>query len=109
MRGTRHTLLLFAGVNHQSHSWSRLAELADWIDSSLGAEIGVWFAASDSEQVPSELRPRTVVDAEGTLHRGYGAERECVYLIRPDGYIGYRGAPATRSALDGYLTRILTF
>jgi hypothetical protein len=47
-----------------------------------------------------------VLDPELALHHRYGAEEECLYLIRPDGYVGYRSQPADRAALAGYLARL---
>jgi hypothetical protein len=29
-------------------------------------------------------------DPDGAAHRRYGAGSECLFLVRPDGYIGYR-------------------
>ncbi len=47
-----------------------------------------------------------VLDEEGALHRRYDVRVECLYLIRPDGYVGYRSAPAAPGRLRDYLERI---
>ena len=39
-------------------------------------------------------------DAEGTFREAYGAtEGTAAYLIRPDGYVGFRALPASRDAV----------
>jgi hypothetical protein len=37
-----------------------------------------------------------LVDPDRAVHRRYGATHACWYLIRPDGYVGFRGAPPRR-------------
>jgi 2-polyprenyl-6-methoxyphenol hydroxylase-like FAD-dependent oxidoreductase len=108
LRGPKHTLLLFPGAVHEAKSWRRLAELAQSIEGGLDGLINVYFVAIDPGSVPSNLKAagRLVFDPERSLHYRYGAETECMYLIRPDGYVGYRSEPATASAFHSYLARI---
>ena len=47
------------------------------------------------------------LDPNGDLHRRYRAVQPCLYLIRPDGYIGFRSPTVDREALLGYLDEIL--
>ena len=37
------------------------------------------------------------------MHRDFGAAKSSLYLIRPDGYIGFRNQPASLSDLLEYL------
>ena len=53
-------------------------------------------------------RGSLLFDPEWDLHYRYGAAAECVYLVRPDGYIGYRSQPADGTKLDAYLKTIFT-
>ena len=36
----------------------------------------------------------------------HGARNACLYVVRPDGYIGFRGQPPDADALASYFTRI---
>jgi hypothetical protein len=45
-------------------------------------------------------------DSELNLHHRYGADGECLYLVRPDKYVGYRARPADQASLEAYLPRI---
>ena len=111
IRGPRHTLLLFPGADHEAKSWHRLAELAQSVETGLGDVINIYFVAIEAGSVPSNPKfhgRRVILDPERSLHYRYGAETECVYLIRPDGYVGYRSEPATASAFHDYLRRIFS-
>jgi 2-polyprenyl-6-methoxyphenol hydroxylase-like FAD-dependent oxidoreductase len=110
LRGPKHTLLLFPGADHEAKSWQRLAELAQSVERGLGDLINIYFVAIEAASVPSnpKFHGRLVLDPERSLHYRYGAETECLYLIRPDGYVGYRSEPATASALHDYLGRIFS-
>jgi len=59
--------------------------------------------------VLSGTRHRVILDGDRALHDRYGAAKECLYLIRPDGYIGYRSLPANDDKLRAYLQRIFLF
>lgn len=47
-----------------------------------------------------------LLDPGGASHARYGAEGECLYLIRPDGYVGYRALPPLWEPLKEYLGRV---
>ena len=36
----------------------------------------------------------------------YGARAGCLYLVRPDGYVGFRAQPVDPEALLAYLDRL---
>jgi len=91
---TRHTLLvLHAACTPTEHEGDALAEgRGDWLT-----------AVSLADPMPGTVPagwPRP-------LDEVYGTERPCVYLIRPDGYVGMR-APLARAsdALDAYAGRL---
>lgn len=58
--------------------------------------------------MPSDLEGKgeVLLDPRGELHHRYGARYDCVYLIRPDGYIGFRSPPVDSEALQNYLNQI---
>jgi 2-polyprenyl-6-methoxyphenol hydroxylase-like FAD-dependent oxidoreductase len=47
-----------------------------------------------------------VLDPDLVVHHRFGAPAECLYLIRPDGYVGFRSRPADLDSLQDYLGRI---
>jgi 2-polyprenyl-6-methoxyphenol hydroxylase-like FAD-dependent oxidoreductase len=46
-------------------------------------------------------------DPAGALHARLGADRPCLCLVRPDGYLGLRAEPPSLEALQRHLQRIL--
>lgn len=47
-----------------------------------------------------------LVDRDGEVARTFGVRESLVALIRPDGYLGYRGSPHQAGALASYLARV---
>ena len=48
-----------------------------------------------------------LADPTGELHERYAAVAPTVYLIRPDGYVGFRSQPADEQRLLEHLGRYL--
>lgn len=46
-------------------------------------------------------------DPQGVVRKALGAAHSAVYLVRPDGYVGYRGQPIEEAPLLTYLERFL--
>jgi hypothetical protein len=46
-----------------------------------------------------------IVEAVGEFRTAYAATGGSGYLVRPDGYLGFRAAPLTATALRSHLER----
>jgi len=59
-------------------------------------------------ELPEDLsnKGEILLDPRGELHHRYGARNACLYVVRPDGYIGFRSQPPDADALGAYFTRI---
>ena len=55
---------------------------------------------------PIEWDAPVIVDRDHRLHRKYGATSACLYLLRPDGYVGYRASPPNPTRLAAYLKTV---
>ncbi|NUP12159.1 MAG: FAD-dependent oxidoreductase [Polyangiaceae bacterium] len=55
--------------------------------------------------LPDDIR--VLFDVEGDLEARYGADAECLYLLRPDLYVGYRSQPAKLDSLLAHLSKII--
>ncbi len=53
---------------------------------------------------PGSQRRNTLWIRGGELHHRYGARSACLYVVRPDGYIGFRSQPPDPEALKSYFT-----
>ena len=98
----RHRLLLFAG---DTISLARYTELRQYAIQ-LTAEHGTWLRPLlVLHQSPETTHDDglVLIDTTGNLHKSYGARYECMYLIRPDGFIGYRSQPVLPDDFSHYL------
>lgn len=92
--GPRHVLLVFQGIRAESGAF-RVDFLAEeFVPPHLAGRIRPILV---EPQVPIEDSPawraERLSDPTNALHRRFGAEGACVFLIRPDGYIGFRARP----------------
>jgi 2-polyprenyl-6-methoxyphenol hydroxylase-like FAD-dependent oxidoreductase len=108
LRHTGFTLLLFDGAAPTAEGYANLVDIARRASERWGANVRPWIV------VPRRARPpelegveHVLLDAKGALHRRYGAGSECLYLLRPDGYVGFRGQRATWNALEEHLSMLL--
>jgi 2-polyprenyl-6-methoxyphenol hydroxylase-like FAD-dependent oxidoreductase len=109
MRGVHHTLLLFDGGAHTRPGYENLSAIAERASRRAGDEVKVHIVVPRSER-PADItwNGSVLLDDEGALHRRFGAGAECLYLVRPDGYVGFRSQPARWEALEAYLDQIFT-
>jgi len=110
-QGRQHTLLLFGGLPNSDESYQRLAEIEQWALGRYPELLRSYFVqiVPRPGDPPYVLREGPMIlDRNALLHKTYGARGECLYLIRPDGYVGYRSQPADHQKFADYLARIFT-
>lgn len=94
----RHQLLLFSGHKPKPDEIARLADLA--------GELGTLehflriILITDEGHVPG-----AAIDPDGAAHDAYGVTGPACFLVRPDGYIAFRGPLTDSAALRAYLAR----
>lgn len=99
LTGNCHHLLLFAGDRPHKEELSVFAairrDFAAVYPELIQVHTFVRSASTSTQDVIS--------DSEGNVHRDYGADRPCLYLVRPDRYIAYRSAPPDDAAVHRFL------
>lgn len=106
--GSAHTLLLFDGRSDSEDGYERLASIERAVRERWGEVIRTYLVTPRSQR-PAIL-PESIpvlLDPDGDLEKRYGASTECLYLVRPDLYVGYRSQPADLDKLVAYLRTIL--
>jgi 2-polyprenyl-6-methoxyphenol hydroxylase-like FAD-dependent oxidoreductase len=103
---TRHNLLLFVGNDPMPGGDTALRDVAEMAAEGFGALIKVLLIAPESGRTQSWPQQLMVTDPDAAAHRAYGASVPCLYLLRPDRYVGFRSLLPGRSALGGYVSRI---
>lgn len=106
LRGTRHHLVLFAGALATGEAHHQLQALADAAMHAHPDRIESHLIVA--HEVPGDLavKGEILLDPRGELHHRYGARSTCLYVVRPDGYIGFRSQPPDAEALKSYFTQI---
>ncbi len=106
LRGTKHHLVLFAGARATGETHRRLQALADATMHAYPDRIEPHLIVP--HELPEELidNGEILLDPRGELHHRYGARNPCLYVVRPDGYIGFRSQPPDPKALKSYFAQI---
>lgn len=97
----RHQVLIFTGIHPAPHRVEELMQTVSDIDDKAGRLLRARLIRPAGVSASIGL-----VDPESETHHLYGARHECLYLIRPDGYVGFRSQPVDIKALTEYLAKI---
>jgi hypothetical protein len=105
-RGPHSTLLLFDGPAPTDVGYRRMGETARRVRAALGDDVRTCVV------VPDDRRPRALgdvgvfLDPDRDAHHRYAATAESLYLVRPDGYVAFRGQPADARPLLDYVSSV---
>ncbi|OGE20224.1 MAG: hypothetical protein A3J42_03750 [Candidatus Dadabacteria bacterium RIFCSPHIGHO2_12_FULL_53_21] len=103
-KDTRHKLLLFTGALPEDMEFDELRKIRRSIETEYEDMIDVHLIAGTNALPPDFIKMSSVWrDEDLLMHRDFGAAKSSLYLIRPDGYIGFRNQPASLSDLLEYL------
>ncbi len=102
-----HVLLIFQGTEAESGALEVEFRPEEFVSPRLANRIRPILV---EPRVPIEPSPawkaERLADPTNALHRRFGAVGACLYLIRPDAYIGYRCQPLDSFAFREYLKRV---
>ena len=106
LRGTGHTLLLYADGDAVS-AGSSFPRLAALVTERTDGQLNTYAIIPDGvEPTGDGVMPPLVRDSAGQFRAAYGAMGVEAFLIRPDGYVGTRVALPEDGALLDHLNRI---
>ncbi len=100
-----HTLLLMAGAHHEAEEVTKLVGIAAEIEAGYSGLVEPRVVCRDAALAPPA--PLGLADSRGEIHHLLGADSDCLYLVRPDLYIGFRARPAQVEPLRAYLDGVL--
>ncbi len=107
-RSPKHSLLLFDGAGATAAGYDNLDRIARRVRTRYGQNVDVAVVLPGGRKPSGFAWDGAILDdGDGTLHQYFGARSECLYLVRPDGYVGYRSQPADEGKLLAYLEGIL--
>jgi 2-polyprenyl-6-methoxyphenol hydroxylase-like FAD-dependent oxidoreductase len=103
LRGPQHNLLLLTAAG-ETGNLKELSDIRRQVEETYPDLIRVHLIVA-GDSIPTENAEFSSVwlDPAGSVRRTLGAREAAVALVRPDGYLGYRGQPALWEDLRGYL------
>ncbi|MEU1888386.1 FAD-dependent monooxygenase [Micromonospora sp. WMMD987] len=97
--GTRHTLLVYADASAEPAVVAAVPGLCADVRAVTRGEVDVYLLLSPDAGEPGLPAPPVVRDAGGEFRVRYGVAGTALYLIRPDGHVGFRSQPVDADAL----------
>jgi len=104
----RFNVLLFDGRSDSADGYQRFAAIASVLAERFPDAVDVTVITPRTTR-PAELPEKicVVLDPDGELEARYGATTECVYILRPDLYVGYRAQPVDEDKIVAWLKTVL--
>jgi 2-polyprenyl-6-methoxyphenol hydroxylase-like FAD-dependent oxidoreductase len=102
LHGSRHAVLLFAAEHPEAEDMRAFANIHRYMHDGYKDQIDTWLIAR--REVP--WSGSMLLDPDGHAHHAYAAGVPCVYLVRPDGYVGFRSLTPDPLPLLEFLNRI---
>lgn len=108
LHGTSHVLLALTGSEEPDGAARRLAGRVREVRRRFGDAVAPCLVvAGASLTADLDFPGRVLLDPQRAVHQRYAAASDALYLIRPDGYVGYRSQPADEGALCAHLETYL--
>lgn len=102
-RGDYNVLWLCPQGADPAVGYQAFQDLARAADGRYGAVLAWWYVLPPDGYLTPGVVP-VLTDCYGALQRQYGTRRRGgLYVVRPDGFIGYRGALTNHDTLHAYL------
>ncbi|RAV08931.1 oxygenase [Mycolicibacterium sp. GF69] len=102
-RTTQFRLLVFQG-SRRPGAVAQLVEAAQNVRAlGDGLILPIVVTTDDTPSVANSDDIVALSDPASALHATYDADVACLYLVRPDGYVGYRGPLNDHESLHAYL------
>jgi 2-polyprenyl-6-methoxyphenol hydroxylase-like FAD-dependent oxidoreductase len=98
------TLLLFQGNQATPETIGALERIARQVQDAVGAAVLSYFVLAPPAN--GGVVAATLLDPTRTVAHIFGARQALVALVRPDGYLGYRGRLDQPGELASYLARV---
>ena len=107
IKGTKFHFLLFAGINSKENEYIELEKTGMEISHNFKNDIETFMIAAETPPVLPAWQGKVFVDASQYVHKLYGVSSPAIYLIRPDGYIGFKSKSVKLEVLQTFLKRII--
>ncbi len=97
-----HTVLMFSGDHPSSEELRGFENTARYMREGYPDDVQAILVS----RAPIDWPGESVIDLGGTIHHRYGAGLACVYILRPDRYVGFRALTAEPMPVLEYFERV---
>ncbi|MFY1635038.1 FAD-dependent monooxygenase [Solwaraspora sp. WMMB335] len=104
--GTRHTLLVYADASAGEAEVAAVEKLATDVREQSAGEVDSYLLLSPDVAAPPMPSPPVLRDTVGEFRTAYDVCGTALYLIRPDGHVGFRSRPVDAEALRANLHQV---
>ena len=108
LRGPTHTLLLYADSSVDEGEVERFEEVARGVREQCSGLARCYLLVADRAPAPILNGLPVIRDRSDGFRSAYGLAGSGAFLVRPDGYVGFRTSPVDVDALRAYLGRVFT-
>jgi 2-polyprenyl-6-methoxyphenol hydroxylase-like FAD-dependent oxidoreductase len=98
----RHVVLMFTGEQPSSENLRGFENTARYMHEGYAEGVQTILVSRAAMDWPGEK----IVDVDGAIHHRYGAGLPCVYILRPDRYVGFRALSAEPMPVLEYFGRL---
>jgi hypothetical protein len=103
LRGSSQTLLLYADSSLDENEIVRFEELSRGVRERCSGLVRSYLLLAEGAPTPSLDGLPVIRDLGGEFRSAYGVAGSAAYLVRPDGYVGFRASPVDEGALRAHL------
>ncbi len=103
LRGTTHVLIADVRGNSEAQIAALISKVSDWRKAYAEFAETVRVIAIGDEAITPPPGVVVAVDSNNEFTKTYRTGEAAAFLVRPDGYIGWRGSRWTDTGLEEYL------
>lgn len=100
---SNHILVFFDGNNYTLSGYKKFLELITICNEVFNKFIDILLITTNQDEITCIDKKYVLLDTDNSLHLKFAAFSECLYLIRPDGFISYRALPVSVDHFKKYL------
>ncbi|WP_433759450.1 FAD-dependent monooxygenase [Nocardia sp. CA-135398] len=97
-----HTILIYADETSTATDLRELEQLADAAKVAAHGHLDAYLIAAPRADVAETILP-LIRDTAGKFAQSYSARQGSVFVVRPDGYLGFARRPASSADVTDYL------
>lgn len=107
VKEVKFSVLIFTGTALSESESKQIQKVLELTQSQFKELITIFLIQSDlslKQELFNNIEP--YIDKEAALSKKFNANSACLYLIRPDKYIGFRSQPICAHSLKNYLENL---